>query len=452
MDGGFSSWAQVGDLLRSKGVSTVFVKPLAKNQDNEKNQIYIAAGSGSGVLDKFGQTLPLVIRKRGTSGSTKKRLSAAGESIWEGAIRWHWLDRAGTAHRAEHTKAIFYFQFPEIRLSGFLRGTTWSPDAIRREKQDSYGSRALVFGTGSDENVFALVVTSATDPNLFPILGLETHPRNPLLLTFRTNSNSEEILLRDLKVIHEGRWHKSMRLKAVGVPAVEFRGTQGAGYTLEALLGIPSNPDKTPDRDGIEIKSFSTPKVSLITPTPDGGVQGIEGLMPFLERFGTRSTDDAELIHFNGSHRCGFRQEKTQLLLSVTGYDKTSGFHGTESDVVVALTNADGVVAASWSYVKLFESWNKKHAKAAYVSSFRNPDVAGSLTPEYRFASTVYVCTGTSSRKLLDAILEGVVVYDPGDTSKSKKTGKPKPRPQWRLTNIKNLAVLYDKVEKHHFD
>ena len=269
----FASWTDVGEFLKAHGVVTVYVKQLATKQDNDKNQIYISK-TGLSPFAQIERILPLEFHQREASTSTSKRLSDAGKPILEGTVKWNWVDRDGTPHSAPNTRAIFYLQYPEVRLSGFLKGCSNAPDALRRTKQAQFGTRALVFGTGATGEVYGLVVTAKTDPALFPIVGLTPHARNPVLLCFETQKGGLTRLLKDLKKINASGWFPSQRLKTTGKPPEPFRGTQGGGYTLESLLGIVSNASKTPDRDGVEVKSFSKNKVSLMTPTPDGGVQG----------------------------------------------------------------------------------------------------------------------------------------------------------------------------------
>lgn len=465
----FSSWTAVGEALRAHGVATAFVKQLAPNQDNEKNQIYLAYQKGANPFTLIEHILPLTFGERASSTSEKKERSDAGSPILQGTVKWHWVMRDGTAHLAPQTRVIFYLQYPEIRLSGFIAGCNdFAPDAVRRERMDGYGSRALVFGTGSGGAVYALVVTEKEDPSLFStnlldgppvrgtkrrsvmrIAGLTRHSYNAALYYFEVIADGIPRLLADLRRIHARGWIPSQRLVRRDQAPRPFRGKQGGGYTLEALLDIPSNASKEPDRDGVEVKSFSKPKVSLMTPTPDGGVQGNQGLLPFLLKYGYEDKSDPTCRKFNGTHKCGVLNAKTGLTLRVAGYETGKGFLGPETEALVALVDSSGETAASWSFTRLFESWNKKHAKAVYVSSRKrmrhaDPD----HDADYLLAETVWVCEGTSARHLLDAILAGDVVYDPGDTSKSSKTGKPKPRPQWRVRGLKHLYKLYENVRK----
>jgi hypothetical protein len=456
----FTTWKEVGDFLHDHGVSTVYIKQLAPKQDNDKNQIYLARQKGANPFALVERILPLTFGNRASSTSSAKRKSQAGTPILEGTVPWNWVDRDGTPHPAPKTRAIFYLQYPEVRLSGFLTGCDLAPDSLRRSELSRFGCRALAFGTGRTGEVYGLVLTELEDPALFRILpgspksgitstGLSKHPRNPVFYYFEVVPDALDKLLDDLRSINKRGWHPSQRLKKEGETPIPFRGTQGGGYTLEALLGIPSNANKNGDRDGIEVKSFAKAKVSLMTPVPDGGIQGNLGLLSFLTSYGYVDLKDPTCLLFNGTHHFGKVQPKTKLKLTISGYDSVNGFTGLQTDVVVSLVDHHGNCAASWSYIRLFESWNKKHANAVYVASEKRLRPGDPVhDADYRFGTTIWVCEGTSSRHLLDAIIDGAVVDDPGDTSKSGATGKPKSRPQWRVKSIKSLKNLYDSVKK----
>ncbi|WP_218147532.1 MvaI/BcnI family restriction endonuclease, partial [Roseinatronobacter thiooxidans] len=74
----------------------------------------------------------------------------------------------------------------------------------------------------------------------------------------------------------------------------------------------------------------------------------------------------------------------------------------------VRLTDEDGTVAASWSYRKLLNHWQSKHALAAYVpSDKRGPP------PEYRYSPRATLYVGTDFIRLLKAFAAGAVYLDP---------------------------------------
>lgn len=139
---GISGLAQLKTLLASHGVRTAWVKKLSPRQDNEKNQIYLGGG-----LDGVTNIFPATIHARSASESIAKRAAQPGRPKLEARIDLAWLDRDGSRHPAPRTRIINYFQYPEVRLSGFLAGCTNPPDALRRERQALYGQRWLVLGT-----------------------------------------------------------------------------------------------------------------------------------------------------------------------------------------------------------------------------------------------------------------------------------------------------------------
>lgn len=65
------------------------------------------------------------------------------------------------------------------------------------------------------------------------------------------------------------------------------KGAQGAGFTLEALLGVSANAKQSPDKHGYEIKAHGGSRISLMTPSPDGGHQGSHSFREFMDRFGS---------------------------------------------------------------------------------------------------------------------------------------------------------------------
>ena len=99
-----------------------------------------------------------------------------------------------------------------------------------------------------------------------------------------------------------------------------------------------------------------------------------------------------------------------------------------------------------WSLEKLANSWNTKHALAAYVPARMQKEPAGS-NDQYRFTSPWFMCEGTDVWRLLRAIASGLVYYDPAHTIYAD--GEAKVRPQWRIGTSKlelALRELYARV------
>jgi len=437
------SLADLRALLGAQGVRTAWVKKLSPKQDNEKNQIYLGGG-----LDGVTNLFPATIHPRSPSESAAKRAASPGKSKLEARLDFAWLDRSGMRHDAPGTRIIDYFQYPEVRMSGFLAGCDAPPDALRRERQSLYGQRWLVLGTASDGKVLGLVLTECEDPLAanFPDLPLQGDAGVLKVLVVDTDSlaSPAELLHHEIAAIVRGGWHASRILRAGGIEP--FRGAQGGGYTLEALLGVAANGDKKPDRHGFEIKSFSGSRISLMTPTPDYGYQGKHSFREFMDAYGKPGRKDDGSLRFVGIHRCGAISEATGLGMRVAGLDHETGTFGDPDAIGVELFDpGTGAIAAGWSLDKLANCWNAKHANALYIRCERR-DAPTSY--EYSYADRYVTGRGTDVWKLLRAIACGLVFYDPADTIYAD--GTPKVRSQWRI-NVTRLpeamSALYTSSE-----
>lgn len=437
---GITDLSELRRLLASEGVRTAWVKKLSPKQDNEKNQIYLGGG-----LDGVTNIFPATIHTRSASESTAKRAAQPGRPKLEARIDLAWLGRDGSRTLAPHTRIIDYFQYPEVRMSGFLAGCSSPPDALRRERQARYGRRWLVLGTAGDGQVLGLVLTEAEDPIASAFPELPESEAGGVLRPLVVDAAGEpaspfELLRAELAAIVKGGWHSARILKAGGIQP--FRGAQGGGYTLEALLGVAANGNKAPDRHGFEIKSFSGSRISLMTPTPDYGYQGEHTFREFMARYGNPGKKGDGSLRFVGIHRCGSVAAASGLAMRVAGYDvQLDSFAAPEAVGVELFHPATGDVAAGWSLEKLANCWNAKHANALYIKSERRD---GDQGHEYRYADRFVTGTGTDVWKLLRAIAGGIVFYDPADTIYAD--GKPKVRSQWRINASRlpdAMASLY---------
>jgi MvaI/BcnI restriction endonuclease family len=437
---GIATLSQLQTLLRGQGVRTAYVKLLSPRQDNEKNQIYLGGG-----LDGVTNLFPATIEVRSASASTAKRKSSAGKPKLEARIDFAWLGGNGDRCDAPNTRIIDYFQYPEVRMSGFLSGCKGGPDALRRRMLDKFGRRILVMGTASDGKVAGVVLTERDDPLVsdFPDLPLVSARGVLRVLVTDGQAGAEpaELLRQELAAIVHGGWHGS-RINRRG--RIEpFSGAQGGGYTLEALLGVAANGNKAPDRHGFEIKSFSGSRISLMTPTPDLGFQGEHSFREFMERFGYPAVNGDGSRRFTGLHKSGVVNAKTGLELRVTGYDRENDKFGDAEGVTVQLVHAvTGELAAAWSIEKLANCWNAKHANALYIT-FKSREGPAGLA-EYQYSSSWLQGKGTDVWRLLRAIDRGIVFYDPADTIYADN--RPKVRPQWRINASQlpqAMAVLY---------
>ena len=233
-----SEFREVENLFASKGVRTLYVKKLSNKQDNDKNQIYLGNGKGvNSIINLFPAKLIYGL----PSESKMKRRSAKGAAKIEAHLNFYWLYENGDSYHAPTTKIINYFQYPEARLSGFIKGCKNAPQAIRRTKQSEYGARILMLGIGLNDITYGLLLTELDDPLVtnFPELTIfESIP----ILNIHIIGKSQKLIPKDqlLSELREisGDWHPSVILKDKVVGPEAFKGNQGAGYTLEALLDV----------------------------------------------------------------------------------------------------------------------------------------------------------------------------------------------------------------------
>ncbi len=423
---GITSIGELRALLTNQGVRTAYAKLLSPRQDNEKNQIYLGGG-----LDGVTNLFPAAIHARSPSQSIAKRAARPGKPKLEARLDFAWLDSAGMRHDAPGTRIIDYFQYPEVRLSGFIKDCDAPPDALRRERQARYGHRILVMGTASDGKVLGLVLTERDDPVVarFPDLPLQgdSGVLRVLVVDTDTTESPAELLHREISAIVRGGWHPSRILKSRGIEP--FNGSQGGGYTLEALLGVAANGNKAPDKHGFEIKSFTGSRISLMTPTPDYGFQGDHDFRTFMGRYGRPGQKGDGSLRFTGIHRCGETSGSTGFTMRVAGHDPLTGAFDDPSQIGVEIVDpADGQIIAGWSLDRLANCWNEKHANALYIRAERRDGTDGY---EYRYADSWLTGKGTDIWRLLRAIASGLVFYDPADTIYAD--GTPKVRSQWRI-------------------
>lgn len=444
---GIATLSELQQLYHGHGVTTIYVKHLAVHQDNEKNQILLGRGL-YGLTNLF----PAHVSEGSASKSIMKPGSEPGRPKLTAQLKLSWIGRNNILYPAPHAALIHYHQYPETRLSGFLKDCDNPPDALRRAHQLGYGRRVLVLGVQSGTTVIGCVLTELGDPLVadFPDL--------PLLLGSRTlrvvttvagpDVSPRELLLSELRTIAGAGWHTSQRLKPRMAAPMPFSGSQGAGYTLEAVMGITTNADNAPDKYGFEIKTHGSGTLSLMTPAPDLGFQGTHKFREFMAAFGTPGKKSDGSTHFSGVFRCGVVNSKNGLTLTVAGYDtQTRKFADDHSQISVMLASAEtGTEVAGWSLGRLMNTWNRKHAFAAYVAYESRPSKIGETDGlEYRYGPKVHIGEGTDVWMLLRAIANGAVFYDPGDSISS--SGKPKARPQWRMYTgelARNLEALYN--------
>lgn len=423
-----STLDQLNALFRGQGVRTAYVKLLSAKQDNSKNQIYLGTG-----LDGVTNLFPATLHARSASESITKPDSKAGQPKLEARIDFAWLGADGQRHTAPNTRIIDYFQYPEVRMSGFLSGCSDGPQSLVRTRQAEFGQRVLVMGTAGDGTVVGVILTERDDPLVANFPELPTAGAGGVLRILVIDgvpgALPAELLHNQISAIARGGWYSS-RINSGGI-IQQFAGAQGGGYTLEALLGVAANGNKAPDLHGFEIKGYSGSRISLMTPTPDLGFQGENNFRTFMARWGHAGDKGDGSRRFTGLHRAGVINARTGLELRVRGYSPASDTFEDVAGIAVELVHHEtGEIAAGWSLDKMANCWNAKHANALYIG-FESREGTGGT--EYHYAQSWLVGRGTDVWRLLRAIAAGTIFYDPADSIYAD--GKAKVRSQWRINS-----------------
>ncbi len=418
-------------------VVRAFCKPLAEN-DNSKQQIYL--GSSLDVVQMF----PF-----GEISATEN----GKDSTYKAKLDFYWVGD-GFSEQAKGAQLILYPQYPEVRLSGFLRGCRQAPNELlrpiprdRRKFNNGPDGRILFFGITRNGATLAFLA-EADSPIAREFrckLAEGTYSQESIFFNLPiSGKDSKSLLLENLATIKNGGWQPSIRLSKTG-EVLPYKARNAGGYTLEALLGIIPNGRSEPDFMGWEMKAYSSDRITLMTPEPRGGMYGESGAKEFVRQFGAPTRDDT--LYFTGTHRINDRNSKTGLTLTVRGFNPKKKLIEEVGGAVELLTEA-GQCAAAWSFSDLMISWNKKHAKAAYVP-YESEKVAA---PAYRYFSPALLGEGTDFNRYLDAMCAGIVIFDPGSKvmKASTEKSKVKVRSQFRIS-VKNLPFLYQRFGQEVF-
>lgn len=433
----------IKELLFDAGARKLYIKRLAPN-DNSKNQIYLGGDFSSLNI------IPVKSLEVFTSSSGKDRLKQ-GEKLIRGEIKFVWIDPTGQQHVAPGAKLILYPQYPEVRFSGYLKGSSISASEwMDVTKQGRSHGRYLLIGICPDRTCVGYLITpgSAAGNELSTA---DSESQDSLLIEIpisRESLDYRENLLSELKRIHlSSPIHGKKFDKATGT-SKPYKAVNGAGYTLEAELGISPNGYAEPDFDGWEIKAHSGSVVTLMTPEPNAGLYKREGVDKFVRTYGYPDKNGVpDRLNFGGIHKIGERQALTGLTMQISGYQ--SGSKKADADGSIILIDDKDNIAAEWQFTKLLEHWNRKHARAAYVpyEALKHGD-----STSYNYADHVSLGEGTDFYRLLAAFSSGSAYYDPGIKLVGAGTQHPeiKRRSQFRM-RFSKIGELYEKWETVFF-
>jgi hypothetical protein len=430
--------ADIRDAFTKAGAVKLLVKRLAEN-DNSKNQVYLAGSFAPANLLPFGT---LVVET-----------SAKGRQVLHAPLALSWMLENGDLSPAPHAKLILYPQYPEVRFSGFLRGSAGAPTDLMNENARIAG-RMLFFGIRADRTVVALVIPPASPAAQELDQSVAVSDRGVLAdIPLGSLDSKREVLAKLYEISNRG-WIDSVRLQPGGITK-PCNSRNCGGYTLEAQFGVVPNGRAEPDYLGWELKQYGAgnfktyaakSRVTLFTPEPTTGVYVEEGLISFVRSYGYAALDGtADRLNFGGAHKINRRDARTRLTLRLEGFDDEH-HKITDASGGLVLRDERDEVAAGWPFATLLDHWNRKHAQAVYV-----PSLLETSPQRYRFGAVCWMGEGTDFTKFLKAVSVGAVVYDPGikvenATSLTPKTHR---RSQFRIS-VSKLKTLYDRFEKQH--
>lgn len=436
-------------MFRAAGCTRLYLKEMAWNHD-AKRQVYLT--SSLSVFNMLPSRIDEAPPMPPSIVPTRKPKPRGGDRIF-GHLKFYWIDHTGRRERAASAKIIYYPQYPEIRLSGFLRGIRLVPSRYLREKSgETYSNRLLFMGTTSVGEVIAFI---AVDHDLLrnevrDESGYDAEASiNEIRLVAPDRSNRDE-LLAALYMIHQKGWIDGKRLSAGEL--TPCKAPQAVGYTLEAELGVSPNGENAPDFMGFEVKAHTVSKlatpsskvVTVLTPEPDLGVYKTAGVIEFLRRWGySDKKGRPDRQNFGGIYRVNNRHLETGLMMVLKGFDIDAP-DVIASDGFAALVDSNGEIAAGWSFCKLIDCWGKKHAASVYVPALKR--VNGRAA--FHYGAKVGMGEGADFSLVLGSMARGELYLDPAVKAEQWSTDHPAvhKRNQLRI-KMSHVPNLYRRWE-----
>jgi len=397
-------------IFSDKDCNKVYVKKLSAN-DNSKNQVYF--GGSFDVLN----ILPI---KEITSDADNK--GGGKKTRFKTKLDFYWAADDGQLSHAPDAQLVLYPKYPEVRFSGFLKGSKNAPSDLMAER---IPDRLLFLGVSKARQVIGYVVGPESSlVNEFSALqNLEDIGvfKSITLLGDKIETDSRGKLLQELKRINNLGWIDARRLSANNKVS-PCNSTNCGGYTMEAELGIVENSNSLPDYLGWELKTFSvnnfskfgSKAVTLMTPEPTDGLYVDEGLEKFITTYGYKDKMGREArMNFGGIHKFAATQKSTGLKLVLEGYDAVKD-KIEDTDGYLGLIDDKETIAASWSFAALLEHWNRKHAQACYIPSMKRKTADEVYKQQYSYGNLVIMGEKTDFSIFLKQVALGNVYYDPG--------------------------------------
>ena len=409
-------------IFSSVGADHFLFKPLSEN-DNSKNQVYLGGSYELLQMIPYGDIRVFADAKRPN---------------FKAAVNFFWIGENGKYEQASHAQLILYPKYPEVRLSGFLKGCSLAPSEHMKppKAKDRTGAkdgRILILAPVGDR-IYAYLAPADSQ------ISNQLLQENVEGVFERIDFIEEDVkadLIRHLIDVYKDNPHELVRLHPDG-SIRPYSSKNAAGYTLEASFGIIPNGIAEPDYKGWELKCFNSSAVTLMTPEPDGGEYHRMGVREFVTEYG-HQTDDNKM-YFTGPYSVHekYKYGVTRNLI-VLGYDFENRKITDVNGAIVLLQ--DDLELASWSFAHILTHWSRKHDKACYMKYVRLPEPNRN---KIDFKPSALLCETTLPEYFLDSVVDGTVYFDPG--SRISEDGTVKPRNQFRVKE-KDIFKLYGKHE-----
>lgn len=188
--------------MRHHGATRIYAKKLAPN-DNSKNQVYLG-----------GDFSALNIIPHGDIYADDADIGGAVRDRAKASVEFYWID-GENLHQAPQTGLILYPKYPEVRMSGFLKGCSSAPSEIMRVRDEG---RVLFFGITREGSVLGYAasaehaVTRELVARDWPMVGVFLE----LPLTLSDTTSPRDQLLAELRRISRMNWITSQKLAADG--------------------------------------------------------------------------------------------------------------------------------------------------------------------------------------------------------------------------------------------
>lgn len=420
--------------LKKVHCNKFYIKKLAQNNNN-KQQIYL----GSGFENQHNAVNLL-----------SYELQQDGSNIYlHGTLDFFWMNSDGLIEKANDAKLIYYKQYPEVRLSGFLKGCKIAPrNFLSWEKNKVFPDRILVFGITPQNTIIAFLAVKPSQVYDELLTHCKGHPDDQKGVLYEIKEddteslNTKELLISKIDEISRKGWIKSQTLTKEGI--VACTGNRCVGLTLESQLGITQNSSAKADFWGWELKTLtlkrfssrSNKRITIIEPQPTGGMY-VDDIKNFFNRFGHSDAKNSSRINFNGTFNANSTNSKKGLKLKLDGLSsKKDKFDPTGK---LLLVSDKGEIAAEWSFLKLREHWVNKHSKAAFIPALKSKE-----TQSFMYSANISMGEGTTFLKLLNSLDRGQVFLDPACWK--DECNKVKHRNMFRIKRY-DLPSLYEKFE-----